>query len=123
MPVQERPAVPHPDLKKEKVMKRFLLAVAAVAAITVGSSLTSSAMGAGPGHHGHHGYHHHHHHHVRHCEPVFGGYGGGYGGGYVRTYSAYRPIYVPAHGCGDTVYGRGGVIQIYGPRGGFTLGF
>ena len=118
-------------------MKRFLLALAAIAAITVGSSLTSSAMAHGPGHHGHHG--------GGYCGPSYGGGyggggygggyggggygGGGYGGGYGRSYSVYRPSYgydgygygygYPAYG--SYGYGNGGVIQIYGQRGGIRL--
>ena len=112
-------------------MKRFLLAVAAVLAITVGSSFTSSAMAHGPGY----GYGHHH----GSCGPGFRGgygYGGGYRGGYGYGggYSAYRPVVVapsygygyPGYGYGGGYgggYGSGGVIQIYGPRGGFTFGY
>ena len=114
-------------------MKRFLLALAAVAAITVGSSFTNSAMAHGPGY-GHH-----------HSSFGYGGYGGGYGrsyssfyapsygyGGYgsgcgnYGGYGAYAPAYVPAYGYGypgSYGYGNGGVIQLYGPRGGFTFGF
>ena len=105
-------------------MKRFLLAVAAVLAITVGSSFTSSAMAHGPGYG----------HHYGSCGPRYGGrygYGGygGYGGGF-GGYSAYRPaLVVPSYGYGypgygyGGGYGNGGVIQIYGPRGGFTFGY
>ena len=105
-------------------MKRFLLAVAAVLAITVGSSFTSSAMAHGPGYG----------HHYGGCGPRYGGgygYGGygGYGGGF-GGYSAYRPaLVVPSYGYGypgygyGGGYGNGGVIQIYGPRGGFTFGY
>ena len=106
-------------------MKRFLLAVAAVLAITVGSSFTSSAMAHGPGYG----------HHYGSCGPRYGGgygYGSGYRGGYGYGggYSAYRPVMVapsygygyPGYGYGGG-YGSGGVIQIYGPRGGFTFGY
>ena len=118
-------------------MKRFLLAVAAVLAITVGSSFTSSAMAHGPGYG----------HHYGSCGPRYGGgygYGGygGYGGGF-GGYSAYRPVVVvpsygypgygypgygypgygyPGYGYGGG-YGSGGVIQLYGPRAGITFGF
>ena len=114
-------------------MKRFLLALAAVVALTVGSSFTSTAMADG-GHHGHHGYGHHEYHggyhggyhHRDHCGPSYD-----YGGGYERGYSSYRPSYGYGRGYDGYAdpcfggYGRSshGVIQIYGPRGGFSFGF
>ena len=105
-------------------MKRFLLALAAVVVLTVGSSFTSTAMAAGPGHHG--GGHHHGGHHGG------GHYGHSHGGHYHGGYSHYRPSYGyggygRSYGFADPCYqgyGRGGgVIQLYGPRGGFTFGF
>jgi hypothetical protein len=113
-------------------MKRFLLAVAAVVAITVASSFTSTAMAHGPGYGGHH--------HGS-CGPRYGGYGGGYGGygygGGFGGYSAYRPVVVvPSYGYGypgagygyggyggGYGYGNHGLIQIYGSRGGFSFGY
>ena len=100
-------------------MKRFLLALAAVAAITVGSSFTNSAMAHGPGY----GYGHGHHH--NHCGPRYGSGYGGYGSGY----NVYRPSYGyggygPGYRYGNPYnYGNHGVIQLYGPRGGFTFGY
>ncbi len=113
-------------------MKRFLLALAAVAAITIGSSFTNSAMAQGPGFGHRHGYGHHHGVVV---VPRYSAGYGGYGyGAYRPGYNAYRPgfghggICRPNYGYGNPGYGgygyrSGGVIQLYGPRGGFSFGF
>lgn len=86
-------------------MKRVLLALAAVAAITVGSSFINTAQ-AGHGHH--HGHHHHGHH---------GHYHGHYHGHHHHGYY-YRPAYPYGY---NPYYGSG--IGIYGRNFGFRIGY
>jgi hypothetical protein len=79
-------------------MTRFVLGLALLAAMVVGSAFPREAAAHGP--HGyapssrHYGHHHGHHHHYQHFRPSYGaGYGVGYGAGYYVPYSAYPGYY------------------------------
>jgi hypothetical protein len=76
-------------------MKRWILALAAVLAVTLGTAATASAQGYGPYGCG---------------VPYSTGYHGGYGG-YAPTYNVYRPGY------GGLNVGYGGLHFSYGGAG------
>ena len=103
-------------------MKRMILALAAVAALTIGPGLASTVQAGHP-------HHHHHHHHG-------GGFGysagyGGYGGypyyqrPYVVGYNP-RPAYPYGYGCSpyqNYGYGYGSGISLQGRNFGVRIGF
>lgn len=100
------------------MLRKSLLALAAVAAI--GLSLgTSSSAEAGHGchrggYHGGGGYYGGGHHSSH--------YRGGYGGYYGRGPSVYRSYYGPSYGYGGGGYGYGG-RSYYGGRSGVSVSF
>jgi hypothetical protein len=105
--------------------RKWMLALAAVAAIGLGVGGASMAEaggrhgghggghGHGHGHHGHHDDYHHHHHHDHY------GYRGGYGYNYGRP-SIYRSYYAPSPYYGS-VYG--GYGRTYSPGLRVSIGF
>ena len=103
------------------MFKRVYLALAVVAALTLGVGMPNQAK-ADHGHHGHHGHHgwhghhgHHHHWHGYYRRPIV--YPPIYVGGYYPVRSYYAAPYYP-YG-----YPYGGYFGYYGPGVGVSVGW